>query len=285
MSTLIDSVDDEKPTTAKPQPDAETKTLDDVIQPIAEPKQENSPAKDTTQPKQDELPEKYQGKSLKELAEMHQNAERLLGRQSSEVGDLRKIVDDFIQTQHASQSTTTNKDDEVDEIDFLDDPKAAINAAIENHPAVKKAKETSLTVEQQRASNALQKRHPDMEDIFADQDFIKWVGDSPYRVRTLRQANDNFDVEAADEIFSTWKELKQHSAQTTQTQDTQQQIIKDDQQRAVSNAKTGATTGGGGEVKKIYRRSDIRKLMIEDRPRYEALQDELSAAYREGRVR
>ena len=30
---------------------------------------------------------------------MHQEAEKLLGRQSSEVGELRKVVDDYISTQ------------------------------------------------------------------------------------------------------------------------------------------------------------------------------------------
>jgi hypothetical protein len=43
---------------------------------------------------EDELPEKYRGKSVKELVEMHQNAEQALGKQSSEVGELRKVVDD-----------------------------------------------------------------------------------------------------------------------------------------------------------------------------------------------
>ena len=34
---------------------------------------------------------------------MHQEAEKLLGKQSSEVGELRKVVDDHIQTQLAQQ--------------------------------------------------------------------------------------------------------------------------------------------------------------------------------------
>ena len=45
------------------------------------------------------IPEKYQGKSLEEVVQMHQEAEKLLGRQSSEVGELRKVVDDYIASQ------------------------------------------------------------------------------------------------------------------------------------------------------------------------------------------
>jgi hypothetical protein len=40
---------------------------------------------DAEQPQQEEptVPEKYQGKSLEEVVQMHQEAEKLLGRQSS----------------------------------------------------------------------------------------------------------------------------------------------------------------------------------------------------------
>ena len=38
---------------------------------------------ETTQEKEDDLPEKYKGKSAKEIAEMHQQAEKLIGKQGS----------------------------------------------------------------------------------------------------------------------------------------------------------------------------------------------------------
>ena len=38
---------------------------------------------------------------------MHQEAEKLLGRQSSEVGELRKVVDDYISSQTPPTSTST----------------------------------------------------------------------------------------------------------------------------------------------------------------------------------
>ena len=45
------------------------------------------------------VPDKYQEKSMKDIIHMHQEAEKLLGRQSSEVGELRKTVDSYIKTQ------------------------------------------------------------------------------------------------------------------------------------------------------------------------------------------
>ncbi len=43
-------------------------------------------------------------KSLKDIVSMHQEAEKLIGRQGSEVGELRRVVDDFIKTQTAKES-------------------------------------------------------------------------------------------------------------------------------------------------------------------------------------
>jgi hypothetical protein len=54
----------------------------------------------------DDLPEKYRGKSPKEIAMMHQEAERLIGKQGSEVGELRKVVDDYIRAQTAKDLKT-----------------------------------------------------------------------------------------------------------------------------------------------------------------------------------
>ena len=47
----------------------------------------------------DDIPDKYKGKSVKDIVRMHQEAEKLAGRHSSEIGELRKIVDDFVVSQ------------------------------------------------------------------------------------------------------------------------------------------------------------------------------------------
>jgi hypothetical protein len=55
------------------------------------------------QPPEEDIPEKYRGKSTAEIVRMHQEAEKLLGRQSSEVGELRGVVDQYIKTQLDNQ--------------------------------------------------------------------------------------------------------------------------------------------------------------------------------------
>ena len=89
-----------------------------------------------------EIPQKYQGKSTAEIVRMHQEAEKLLGKQSSEVGELRKVVDDYIQTQ-LSEQAPKQSEPEQEEIDFFSDPDRAVARAIDNHPKIKEAEKIS----------------------------------------------------------------------------------------------------------------------------------------------
>ena len=43
-----------------------------------------------------DIPEKYRGKSLDEVVKMHQEAEKLIGKQAQEVGEVRKLADELI---------------------------------------------------------------------------------------------------------------------------------------------------------------------------------------------
>ncbi len=45
---------------------------------------------ETVEQSSNELPEKYQGKSLDDIIKMHQEAEKLIGKQAQEVGEVRK---------------------------------------------------------------------------------------------------------------------------------------------------------------------------------------------------
>ena len=62
---------------------------------------ENHPRQEIVQAKQDEddLPDKYRGKSPKEIAKMHQEAEKLIGRHGQEVRELRELADSLIKQQ------------------------------------------------------------------------------------------------------------------------------------------------------------------------------------------
>ena len=86
-----------------PQPEEEN--VDAIENEVDEIQQQE----EVEQPQAEEqsLPDKYQGKSLEEVVQMHQEAEKLLGRQSSEVGELRKVVDDYISSHQRPNTPNT----------------------------------------------------------------------------------------------------------------------------------------------------------------------------------
>lgn len=226
------------------------------------------------QPTEEDIPDKYRGKSAADLVRMHQEAERMLGRQSGEVGELRKVVDEFVMSQ------STKKEETVDEeIDYFSDPEKAIQQAIEKHPAVQEAQKASLNMKKSSAQAMLKEKHPDMADILTDEKFVNWVGESQFRTNLLRQADRNFDYEAADEIFSLWKDRQSLIGQTVNAE-------KSSRNASVRAASTGGASGTSeSSSKKIFRRADIIKLMKNDPDRYSAMSEEIMLAYQEGRVK
>jgi len=228
---------------------------------------------------EDDLPEKYRGKSTAEIVRMHQEAEKLLGKQSGEVGELRKVVDDYIQTQLDTTAPQETKEVEQEEIDWYSDPDKAMERAIANHPSIKKAEEANLNNQRTTALTQLKSRHPDMEQIVQDGKFVEWIKASKIRTQLFAQADRQYDYEAADELFTNWKDRQGVVAQTVAAE-------KDTRKAAVKTASTGSTKGNGEQrAKKVYRRSDIIKLMKTDPDRYMSLSDEITQAYAEGRVR
>lgn len=227
----------------------------------------------------EDIPDKYKGKDVKDIIAMHQNAEKLLGKQSSEVGELRKVVDDFIKTQTvAQQQAPAQQAEDIDDLDFFEDPKAAISKMLDNHPSVKQSQEMAVRLAQQEAVAQLKATHPDYTSIIKDKGFIEWVGKSKIRTELLRKA-DAYDFDSADELFSLWKERQSIVSDTVNTE-TQAR------KQSVRNGATGNVKGSGEpSKKKIYRRADIVELMTKDPERYQALASEIRQAYAEGRVR
>jgi len=61
-----------------------------------------------------ELPEKYRDKSLDEIVRMHQEAEKLIGKQAQEVGEVRKLADELIKQNLGSRQQTRQELPSVD---------------------------------------------------------------------------------------------------------------------------------------------------------------------------
>ena len=225
----------------------------------------------------DELPEKYRGKSIKDIVSMHQEAEKLIGKHSGEVGELRQYVDGFIKGKLTESESRQAPVEE--EIDFFEDPQRAVSKAIESHPDVRRAREQSDLYSKQTAMSALNHKHPDMGTVIQNPNFMEWVKASKVRTELFQRADQHYDFDCADELITQYKERSAVVQQATQTeQQSRQQAVK----AASTGSSGGASTAGS---KRVYRRADIIKLMKNDPDRYEALAPEIMRAYQEGRVR
>jgi len=227
------------------------------------------------------IPEKYAGKSLEEVIEMHQNAERILGKQGMEVGHQRKLIDSLMSTQQQVTETATPTEEPVPfEDQFYADPANAVNSAIEKHPDVVKAKETRAMQNQALNQAQLESTHPDFMEIVENQDFRNWVGASKIRQELFRTA-DSYDFESANELFTTWKQI--NMASKTADVKKKEKVKREKALQKTSSETRSSVDAVGG--KKIYRRADLINLQVTDPNRHAALADEIQLAYAEGRVK
>ena len=234
------------------------------------------------QPQEPQVPEKYAGKSLEQVVQMHQEAEKLLGRQSTEVGDLRRVVDDYI-TNQTQQPAPQQEVGLEDELDYFTDPERAVNRAIDNHPKIREAEEYTARFKKQTSLAELQSKHPDMQEILSDENFIAWKDESNIRKQLFVEADKNYNAEAGDELFTTWKRLTSAGREIAQQT---ANLEKQTRKQQIKSANTGSAQGSSERLrKKTYRRADIIKLMRTDPDRYQALSEEILVAYQEGRVK
>ena len=186
--------------------------------------------------------------------------------------------DDYIGSQPQQPAPQQYVEPE-DDIDYFTDPQAAVNRAIENHPKIREAQEYSTHYKKQSSLAMLNNKHPDMQGILKDPKFAEWIKASKIRTQLFVEADQQFNAEAADELFSLWKERKTVAEQTVK-------VEKQARKQQIKAANTGNMQGSGeASRKKVYRRADIIKLMKTDPERYQALSEEIFRAYAEGRVK
>jgi len=227
------------------------------------------------EPAKKKIPSKYEGKSLEDIVTMHQEAEKLIGRQAQEVGEVRKLADELLKQQLYKKDEPALVENE---IDFFEDPKKAVRDAVDKHPDVLAAKDAANQFKQMQTQAMLQKKHPDFAEVVQDNEFINWVKGSNLRLRLYTQANSSFDIEAADELLSTFKQIR--GVKTTQARTDGTEVLKQNMKAVAVD-----TSGTGESPRKVYRRADLIRLRMTDPARYETLEPEIRQAYAEGRVK
>jgi hypothetical protein len=225
-----------------------------------------------TKPK---LPELYEGKSLEDVIRMHQEANNMIGKQAQEVGEVRRLADELLKQNLNSKQQQVEVEPEVD---FFENPQKAVQNTIDKHPDVLAARQAGMEFKRMQIQQKLAQDHPDYTKVVNDSEFQNWVKSSPIRLGLYAKADGEFDYDSANELLSTFKQLRgikvKESGQA------------DNAARAKTMKAIEVDTGGSGESsKRVYRRADLIRLKMQDPNRYDALSDEIMLAYAEKRVR
>ena len=193
------------------------------------------------------LPEKYRNKSLEEVIKMHQEAEKLIGKQAQEVGEVRKLADELIKSNLATKQQQVVEEPEVD---FFEDPRKAVQKTVEAHPDVLAARQAAQEFKKMQVQQKLQQAHPDFAQVVQDPGFADWVKGSSVRMSLYSKADAEFDFDSANELLSTYKELR--GIRTKQTE-TAGKVAREKDMKTAS-----VDVGGTGESsKRVYRRADL----------------------------
>lgn len=221
-----------------------------------------------------EIPDKFKDKSQEEIIKSYVELESRLGKQGSELGELRKLADDYIQQQLANNSKQKIEEDFEEEFDFSD-PEKSVDNILSRHPAMQKLNE----LERKLSYDEFNKKHPNFVEVVQSEDFARWVKGSDYRKNLYVQA-DSHNYKAADELLTQWEERQELIGKAAE----EEKKIKEGQRAKALNDATLESGSTGNSTKKKFRRADLIRLQNSDPEKYASMQDEIFRAYAEGNV-
>ena len=240
---------------------------------------EEPAAEEQTEP---EIPSKYRGKSVEDIIKMHQEAEKLIGKQAQEVGEVRRLTDELLKRELSQKKAVEDpKEDEDLSDSYFADPIGTLNKAVDNHPAIKEAKQQAFAYKQQQVEQRLRQEFPNFDEVIQDPQFYEWIKVSPIRSRLFTEAHSQYDYDSATELLSTWNLMNK------ERQVREPNMVTEAKQANAKNLKAATVDTGSPapSSKKTYRRTDLINLRLRDPDRYYAMQDEIMSAYAEGRVK
>lgn len=230
------------------------------------------------------LPEKYRGKSVEQVVEMHQNSEKRLGQLQNEVGQLRGLVQDLAQVQRAAPpATDVVKDVDLSSDELISDPVGAIKKVVQSVQAPTTEPEPAAdpldSLDLHNETQALFQDYPDMEVILSDPAFSEYVNRTPSRLADQSLAADpdaGVDaVRAARRLLEGYKDIQSLTSAASQPD-------------PVAAARKVANESGHERAvipKDVIYETDVIALIQSDPDKYRSpsFQAELTSAIREGR--
>jgi len=214
-----------------------------------------------------QLPAHHKKMTKAQLSEAMLNIEREKSRLGNELGDLRKTVDEFI-----------NKPVERKPIDaetLLDSPDETLNSAISENDKIKQLEDRLNKYEQSSTVSKFYQTHPDADELANSAEFQQYLQLQPIAGKAAAVAAQNQDYEMLGDVMDSFKALKGKAIKDESSQKREKDL--NDAQMESGSA--------GGSSKKVYKRSDLVRMRIQQPDQYAENEAEYLRAYAEGRVK
>ena len=175
----------------------QSKPMSEILAPTAEVQEQaqtdDKPAatQDETKVVTPEVPEKYAGKSVGDVIEMHQNAESRLGQLQNEVGSLRGVVTELSQLKRTPAETETVQEPvSVSGDELIASPTEAITRVVTPLLEAQEAKSDAARIDALviTEGQALLANFPDVSATAASPEFKEFANRTPSRRVALEQA-------------------------------------------------------------------------------------------------
>jgi hypothetical protein len=229
-----------------------------------------------------DLPEKYLGKSITDVIEMHRNSESRLGQLQNEVGQLRGLVSDLAQVQRGPAPQVADKSIDVTGDDLISDPIGTVRKIYQHDLAAEKAK-----LAEAQAKDELRR---ETERLQSDFDVVALTSQPEFQLFANRTIGRQMDLQVAingqgiDQVRAARRLLEDFvdfsRTSPSPAQETQSAI---ERARAVSNP--SPTSSAVTLPQEVVYESDVLKLIQSDPEKYRSptFQRELAKAIRENR--
>lgn len=236
----------------------------------------------STAPIAQPIPDKYIGKTVEDVIEMHRNAESALGRVNNEVGTLRGLVTDLSQLKRTAEAPVPVVEPmTVSGDDLLADPVAAVRSIVKPElDRLENERRNDVQVsEAERGSQALIRDFGDVGAIVSTEAFQTFASRTAGRqadYQTAASGSGLDQVRAARRLLEDFADFNSSTHPTKEPSNV-------DRARAVSTE--GGHTGAPISTKPQIFEADVIALIQSDPTRYRSpsYQTELLSAIREGR--
>jgi len=262
-----------------------TKPQSEILAPAADPAAEaptdEKPAAAAEVP---EVPEKYQGKSVGDVIDMHQNAEKRLGEIQNELGTMRGLVTDLSALQRPAPEPQPAAQEPVDVSgdDLLSDPVAAVQKILQPELDKLSAASDKRAADDlfQTEGKALLEAYPELDSTVRTAEFQDFVNRTPSRQAELELASRGTgvaQVRAANRLMEDYTDFQT----TASAEKTDPTPVEEARKVATEAAGTGAPISGKPQIFE----HDVIALINSDSTKYRSpsYQKELMAAIKEGR--